>query len=46
MSVNQDNNTLLKRKRQIPKISEKHGFLGGKVQTIKGSRSSYIGKVT
>ena len=46
MSVNQDNKTFIKRKRQIPDISEEHGFLDEKVQTLKGSRSSYIGKIT
>ena len=32
MSVNQDNNTLVKRKRQIPEIPKKHGFLDEKVR--------------
>ena len=45
MSVNQDKNTLVKRKRQIPEIVEEHGFLNKKVQAPKSSRGSYIGKI-
>ena len=46
MSVNQDNNTLVKRKRQIPEIPKEHDFLDEKMRTLKSSRSSYIGKIT
>ena len=46
MSVNQDGNKLVKRKRQIPEIPKEHGFLDEKVRTLKDSRSSYIGKIT
>ena len=46
MSVNEDNNTLVKRKRQISEIPKEHGFLEESVRTLKSSRSSYIGKIT
>ena len=46
MSVNQDNNSLVKRKRHIPEIPKEHGFLDERVRTLKSSRSSYIGKIT
>ena len=46
MSVNQVNNTLVKRKRQIPEIPKEHIFLDKREQTLKSSRSSYIGKIT
>ena len=46
MSVNQDNNTLAKRKRQITEIPKEHGFLDERVRTLKSSRSSCIGKIT
>ena len=45
MSVNLDKNTLVKRKRQIPEIVEKHCFLNKKVQAPKSSSGSYIGKI-
>ena len=46
MSVNQVNNTLVKRKRQIPEIPNEHIFLDKRERTLKSSRSSYIGKIT
>ena len=46
ITVNQDDNNLVKRKRQIPEIPKKHGFLDEKVQTLKGNRSTYIGNIT
>ena len=44
MSVNQDKNTLVTRKRQIPEKVEELGFSNKKVQAPKSSRGSYIGK--
>ena len=44
MSINKNNNTIVKRKRQISEKPKQHGFLDEKVQTLKSSRSSYIGK--
>ena len=46
MRVNRDNNTLVKRKRQAPEIPKEHGFWDKRVQTLKSSRSSCIGKIT
>ena len=45
MSVNQDNNTLVKRKRQIPEISKKHGFLNERVRTLKAVEAAILAKL-
>ena len=46
MSVNQDDNTLVERKRQIPELPKEYGFLDEKVQTLKSNRSNYIVEIT
>ena len=46
MSVNQDDSTLVERKRQIPELPKEYGFLDEKVQTLKSSRSNYIVEIT
>ena len=46
MSVNQNDNTLVERKRQIPELPKEYGFLDEKVQTLKSSRSNYIVEIT
>lgn len=45
INVNQDKNTLVKKKRQIPEISQEHGFLDEKLQMLKHIRSSFIAKI-
>ena len=47
MSVNQDDNTLVERKkRQIPELPKECGFLDEKVQTLKSNRSNSIVEIT
>ena len=47
MSVNQDDNTLVERKkRQIPELPKEYGFLDEKVQTLKSNRSNSIVEIT
>ena len=46
MSVNQDNNLMLKKKDRFLEIPAEHGFLDEKLRVLKGSKSSYIDKIS
>ena len=46
MSVNQDNNLKLKKKDRFLEIPAERGFLHEKLRVLKGSKSSYIDKIS